>query len=81
MIQKARFNSIIFLLAFFGVIVFGLASGAEAAIGLVCLMLMIWFFVMLASFIKLAITGRPLLYSAGSLPRKAATTQSTDLEA
>jgi hypothetical protein len=63
MIHKARFNSILFLLAFFGALVLGLTSGTEAAGGFVFLILMIWFFMMLASFVKLALTGKPLLYN------------------
>lgn len=63
MIHKARFNSILFLLAFFGGLVLGIVGGVEAGLGFAMAMLWIWFFTMLASFIKLALTGKPLLYN------------------
>jgi len=63
MIHKARFNAIIFLLALVSGLGFGAAWGSDAAVAGVFLALMIWFFTMLASFIKLAFTGKPLLYN------------------
>lgn len=63
MIHRARFNSIFLLITIVGWVIFLFTAGSGGAMGYMFLMILIWILVMLASVVKMAITGKPLFYN------------------
>lgn len=62
MIQKSRFNAILMLISVIGGFITYAIWGIEQALTPWFICLAIWFVVVLASYIKLAATGQPILY-------------------